>query len=154
MTQLEALEKLKIYCNYRDRCHQEVRSKLLSMKIYGDMLEEVMATLIEEGYLNELRYAESYVRGKYRINKWGKNKIRQGLKLKGVSDYCIKKGLAQIDQEGDYVQTLEEVLSKYINQRMDKDKILEIKNKAYSHGIRKGYESSLIRTTLDSIMTK
>jgi Uncharacterized protein conserved in bacteria len=151
MTHLEALEKLKKYCAYQDRCHQEVRTKLLTMKVYGDALEQIIASLIEDGYLNELRYAENFSRGKYRIKKWGKNKIKQALRQKGISDYCVKKGLAQIDLEEDYTKTLNDVLSKYINQRIDKYEKPLLRKKAYAYGINRGFESALVVVTLDRL---
>ena len=75
MTKEEALDKMQRYCGYQDRCHQEVRTKLLTLKIYGDLLEEIMSDLISEGYLNEERFARNYARGKYRIKGWGKIKL-------------------------------------------------------------------------------
>ena len=61
-----------------------------------------------ENYLNEERFAITYAGGKFRIKHWGKNKIKQALKLKQVSDYCIKKALKEID-ETDYMRTFEKL---------------------------------------------
>jgi len=93
----EALSLLQKYCAYQDRCHQEVRTKLLSYKIYGDDLEDIITQLIQEKYLDELRYAKSFVRGKARIKKWGPVKIKQLLKQKEISDYCKRKAFAELD---------------------------------------------------------
>jgi len=71
LTQQINLEKLRRYCAYQDRCHQEVRQKLLSLKMYGDDLEEIITELINEDFLNEERYAQSFARGKFRMKKWG-----------------------------------------------------------------------------------
>jgi len=106
MTNGEALVKLQHYCAYQDRCHQEVRSKLLSIKVYGDQLEQVMASLIADNYLNEERFARSFARGKYRIKKWGHNRIRQELKMKNISDYCIRKAMKEVVEEGGYEDQL------------------------------------------------
>ena len=59
----DALEVLKKYCVYQDRCHSEVRTRLLKLKIYGDDLEDIIVELIQDDYLNEERFARSYVRG-------------------------------------------------------------------------------------------
>ena len=99
LTKAQVLDKLQKYCIYQDRCHTEVRTKLLQLQVYGDELEEVMSKLIEDGFLNEERYAIAYASGKFRINHWGKRKIMLGLKSKHISDYCIQKALQKIDQK-------------------------------------------------------
>lgn len=66
------LERAKKYCAYQERCHSEVRSRLLEWKIYGDDLEEIIVALIEENFLNEERFAKAYVSGKFNMNHWGK----------------------------------------------------------------------------------
>ena len=99
MTKLEALKKLQKYCAYQDRCHQEVRSKLLDLGIYGDDLENVMVELIEENFLNEERFARSYARGKFRIKKWGKVRILRELKQRQISAYCIRKGMEKLKKK-------------------------------------------------------
>ncbi|MFT6807217.1 MAG: regulatory protein [Saprospiraceae bacterium] len=151
MIQKEILHKLMRYCDYQDRCHQEVRTKLLQLKIYGQDLEEVMAELISTDYLNEERFATSYARGKYRIKGWGRIKIRQGLKSKRISDYSIRKGLQEIEKEGGYQDTLLNHLTKYRDQRKNKyDKRL-LQQKTYAHGVSKGYESALISEVIQEL---
>ncbi|MBK8342084.1 MAG: RecX family transcriptional regulator [Bacteroidetes bacterium] len=100
-----ALNKLRHYCAYQERCHEEVRTKLLSLKIYGEGLEAIINKLIEDDFLNEERFAKAYAGGKFRMKKWGRGKIVQGLKLRKISDYCIKKAMLEID-ESDYQKTL------------------------------------------------
>ena len=110
---LRTLTKLQKYCTYQDRCHQEVRHKLLSLKVYGDVLEQVISDLIQEDFLNEERFAKSFVRGKFRMKRWGKNKIRQRLLAKRVSEYCIKQGMKEID-DMEYLSTLHEIVQEEI----------------------------------------
>lgn len=93
----DALHLLQKYCAYQDRCHQEVRLKLLFYKIYGDDLEDIITQLIQDKYLDELRYTKSFVRGKVRIKKWGPNKIKQQLQQKEISDYCQRKAFEEVD---------------------------------------------------------
>ncbi|HQN57616.1 MAG TPA: regulatory protein RecX [Saprospiraceae bacterium] len=93
------LERARKYCAYQERSHSEVRSKLIEWKIFGDDLEEIIASLISENFLNEERYARAFVSGKFNINHWGRKKIIYALKQKQVSDYSIRKGLEVIDEE-------------------------------------------------------
>lgn len=99
------------YCVYQDRCHQEVRNKLLGLGVYGDTLEQVIAQLIGDNFLNEERFACSYARGKFRMRQWGRRKILQGLKKHQISEYCIRKAMLEIEED-DYRKTLERVLEK------------------------------------------
>ena len=107
----EALDKLQRYCAYQDRCHQEVRSKLLDLGIYGEDLEEIIVQLISDNFLNEERFARSYARGKFRIKRWGRNRIWQELQKRQISDYCLRKAMEEID-EAEYQKTLWELLEK------------------------------------------
>ena len=98
LTPQQALQKLKHYCAYQERCHSEVRDKLFSLGIWKRDQDAIIATLIEENYLNEERFALAYAGGKYRMKQWGRQRIRYELKQKQVSDYSIKKALKQIDE--------------------------------------------------------
>jgi len=84
----QALQKLRQYCGYQERCHQEVKEKLYSLGIREADQGTLIATLIEENYLNEERFAIAFAGGKFRIKEWGKNKIRYELRQRQVSDYC------------------------------------------------------------------
>ncbi|MEO1260447.1 MAG: regulatory protein RecX [Bacteroidota bacterium] len=138
----DGLAKLQRYCAYQDRCHQEVRTKLLDLGIYGDDLEEIIADLISENFLNEERYARSFARGKFRMKKWGRNRIRQELKMRKISAYCLRKAMTEIEEE-DYLKTLREVLGKKDRLLNEKDNYKR-KNKLAMYGISRGFESKLV----------
>lgn len=142
------------YCAYQDRCHQEVRSKLISIKIFGDWLEEVMSELIQDGYLNDERFAKNYARGKFRVKGWGKVRILRELKFRKISDYCIKKAMLEIDEEGGYEETLLNHLEKYIRLREEKYDFYTLKTKTYAHGISKGFESPLVSQHVSELFSK
>lgn len=105
------INAIRNYCLYQERCHSEVRTKLLALSCYGEELEAAIGILIEEDMLNEERFARAYARGKFRMNHWGRKKIVQHLKAKKVSEYCIKKGLQEID-ETEYWEVLMRVAEK------------------------------------------
>ncbi len=134
----DALVKLQKYCAYQDRCHQEVRTKLLDLGVRGYDLEWVIAELIQEKFLDETRFAASYVRGKYRIKKWGRIKITIELKKRKISPYCLKKGLEEIDEE-EYLDNLKTLLEK--KKRTIKAKTeWEMRRKLTRFAQTKGYE--------------
>jgi regulatory protein len=95
----DALEKLRSYCAYQERCHQEVMQKLRTYSLTQTEKEHIILLLIQGDYLNEQRFAESYVSGKVSIKRWGRNKIKQGLKAKGISNGLIETALKTIEQD-------------------------------------------------------
>lgn len=137
-----ALAKLKKFCAYRDRCHAEVREKLIKLEIYGDDLEEVIADLILEGFLNEERYARSFARGKFRMNHWGRNKIKQGLKAKQIPANLIKLALEEIEEE-EYVKVLQNLLNKKTDLLKESNKAI-LRKKLITYAMGKGFEYGLI----------
>lgn len=142
-TPQQALEKLQRYCAYQDRCHQEVRSKLLEMGLFGEALELIMAALIEEGFLNEERFARSFARGKFRIKEWGRQRIEAELRQRKISEYCIRKALEEIDEES-YEETLKKVLMKKKAALKEAETELTMKNKLFRYALGRGFESQLI----------
>ena len=148
LTKEEAFQKLKHYCAYQERCHNEVKEKLYNFGIWKKEQDEIIATLIEENYLNEERFAIAFAGGRFRIKKWGRTKIKYELKQKQVSDYCIKKALKQID-ETDYL----EVLNKLVKEKfaaLKNDQPIIRKKKTIAYLQQKGYEYDLILCCIEN----
>ena len=150
LSKADALKRMQRYCAYQDRCHSEVRSKLLDLGVYGDTLEEIMAELIIERFLDEERFARSYVRGKFRLKKWGRVRIKQELKLRKISAYCQRKGLEEID-EVEYRSTLRGILEKKLADYQRKYDDFQAGRKAALYAQNRGYETSLIWPMLREI---
>jgi len=147
-----ALQKLRHYCTYQERSHFEVQQKLRELRIPYAYHDEIIATLINEDYLNEERFAIQFAGGKFRMKEWGKKKILYALKEKRVSEYCIKKALSSIDEE-DYVKTLGKLAEeKYAS--LKGETFLDRKKKIIDYLIQKGYEYDLINKALSSISDK
>lgn len=145
----EALKKLQRFCVYQDRCHQEVRRKLLDLNIYGDDLEQVMVELIEENFLNEERFAQSFARGKFRIKRWGRQKIVRELKARNISEYCIRQGLKEIE-EAEYQLALQQLLEKKRAQ-LGPLEPYPLRYKLYQYAQTRGYEPAYINDALDAM---
>ena len=138
----EKLKKLMRYCAYQERCHQEVRNKLLELGARGEELEEIIAELIKENFLNEERFAKAFASGKFRIKKWGRNKIERALENKGISQYCIRKGLKEIDPD-EYPKALESIVRTKL-EKTKAENIYEKRDKVAKFAITKGYEPELV----------
>src|ERR1035437_7299822 len=110
-TSLQALAKAQDWCAYQERCQQEVRDKLYSYGLHQADVENLLSKLISDNYVYEERFAKAYAGGKFRINKWGRHKIEFELKLKGIPESMIHKGIEEID-EADYQRVLRDLILK------------------------------------------
>jgi regulatory protein len=145
------LQKAAGFCAYQERTHAEVRERLREWCIYNDEAEEMIVWLIENNYLNEERFAKAYAGGKFRIKNWGRLRIKNELKMKGLSEYCIKVGLAEIEEK-EYQNKLRELLEKKKEEYDFENQYLK-NQKLARYFIGKGYESNLVwdllATTID-----
>lgn len=142
LTPNQALIKAQMSCAYQERCQQEMRDKLYEWGLHSNEVENIIADLISTNFLNEERFAKAFAGGKFRIKKWGKVKIKIELKKRKISDYCIRKGLAEIDDK-EYISTLKDVISKKLKEN-SKGKI-QIRNyKAAQYAQSRGFEGDLI----------
>ncbi len=140
----QALQKAKQYCAYQERCHSEVKEKLYSLGMHKNEVDELLSELISENYLNEERFALQFAGGKFRIKQWGRIKIKHALKYKQVSDYCIKKALASIN-ETDYRNTLQKLFDQKLKTLKAEKNIFIKKRKLQDHLIQKGFETALVQ---------
>lgn len=138
----ESLSKIYRYCAYQERSHQEVKNKLFSYGLRASAVDEIMARLITEGFLNEERFAKTFAGGKFRMLKWGKLKIQRELEMMNLTSRCISKGLAEIDP-ADYLKTLSILINKKEKQ-MAEPNVFTKKNKLAKYAITKGYEPELV----------
>ena len=149
LTPDQALQKIKSFCAYQERCHLEVKQKLYSFGLYKNDVEKIIAQLIDENFLNEERFAIAFAGGKFRINQWGKVKIKYELQQKGISNYCISLALRNIDEE-DYSITINKLTkAKWISLKSEQYIVREHKTKNYL--IQKGYEHSLIEAAIKQL---
>lgn len=138
----EAKRALEHYCVYQDRCHKEVEEKLSKMRLIPEIIEQVITHLISENFLNETRFAQSFARGKFRIKKWGKNRIVRELKFRNITDYNIKIALKEIEQ-ADYIETLDNLILKKLEASKETN-VFKKKKKIIDYLLRQGFESALI----------
>ncbi len=139
ITFLQAIEKIKRYCAYQERCQQDVRCKLREWRIGQEKTEWIIGELISEGYINEERFAKTFARGKFNIKSWGKQKIIAELKRRNISDYCIKQALSEINEEN-YIRRLDDVAAKWLEKHKN-ETVITRKQKLFRYLSSKGYQS-------------
>lgn len=138
----EATKKLEGYCAYQERCHKEVTTKLREMRMIPEAIDQIVTHLIQENYLNEERFSRAYARGKFNIKKWGRNRIVNELKFRGISKYNIKSALQEIDDD-DYFTTLDKLAKKRVLQ-IKETNLQKRRKKLADYLLYRGWESHLV----------
>lgn len=147
LTKEQAIQKLRQYCAYQERSHAEVKQKLWELGVRKSEHDEIIATLIEDDYLNEERFAKQFTGGKFRMKDWGRKKIYYALREKKVSEYNIKKAMKEID-ETEYLKTLQELADKKYESLKDEQYLVR-KKKTIDFLLQRGFESELITKAVE-----
>ncbi|MFI2741391.1 regulatory protein RecX [Zhouia sp. PK063] len=145
----DAKRKLEAYCAYQDRCHKEVITKLKSMNMIPLAIDVIVNHLIEHEFLNEERFAKSFVRGKFRHKKWGKIRLVRELKMREISRFNIDIALKEITSEA-YFNTFHELAEKKWN-ATNENNILKKKKKVLDYLLYRGWETHLIYEKLQDL---
>jgi regulatory protein len=142
-----AREKIQAYCAYQERCHLEVEKKLKSWGLIPEAIDMLVGELMQHNFLNEERYARSFARGKFRIKKWGRIKIKLELKKRSIYAKCIEFAMQEIDPDA-YYETLKELLQK--KSTLEKElHPYKRKVKLTHYLVSRGFEYDLIRLAMD-----
>jgi len=150
LTVKETYVQMARLCSRSEQCSSDIKRKILVVGHYDEVADEIIDVLKNENFLNDERYVKAYVADKFRINKWGKIKMRYYLKGKGLPDEVIQAGLDEIDDEK-YKQVLLKILK-------DKAKSVKKKNKFEKMGqvIRfaqsRGFEPEMIHRYLNKVL--
>ncbi|MBW8359973.1 MAG: RecX family transcriptional regulator [Weeksellaceae bacterium] len=125
------------YCVYQDRCHQEVEQKMRDFLLIPEAKEEILLYLMKENYLNEERFTRSYIRGKFYMKSWGRNKILNHLKFKGISEKLVRSCFEEIDDQ-DYEKTLKKIYEDYFSRQKGKE--YQKRSKTIKYLLSRGFE--------------
>lgn len=139
---LEIQKKLEHYCAYQERCHQEVSQKLKQLGVSGTPMNIIVTHLIEQNYLNETRFAEQFVRGKFNIKKWGKRRLVRELKQRHISDWNIKNAMKEISDKA-YRECGQVLAEKFWAAHQNRPLALK-KKKVWNAMHYRGWETELI----------
>lgn len=138
----EARRRMEGYCSYQERCHQEVERKLNEMNLIIQAKELIMLHLLEHDFLNEERFSKAFARGKFRIKKWGKQRIVRELKFRNITEYNIKSGLQEIEKE-EYYKTFDKLAQKRFLEIKESNKYKKRK-KLVDYLLYRGWETDLV----------
>ena len=136
-------------CSQQERCTSYIRTKLKQWKVPEPHIASILDYLREEKYLDDSRYAQFFVKDKFRFNQWGKIKIRYALRQNQIPDDFIGEALEQIPDE-DYFQACLTLLQKK-NKSVKDIHHLSRKAKLLRFASQKGFESELIHKALNQM---
>ena len=145
----DAKAKAMAYCAYQERSRQQLRDKLAEWGQEPEAIERMLGELEKENFVNEERFARAYAGGKFRVKRWGRYKILQGLKQQRVPEALQKKALTEIDPEV-YWESLLYLLEKKSRTTTEKDPFTR-KNKLARFALSKGYEQDLVWDALKEL---
>lgn len=149
MTVEEATTAIERYCMYQPRSQAQVLRKLQQMKLIPDVVDHLFIKCIEEGWLQESFFATQYVQGKFNQKRWGRIKIKHGLKQAGVMEPILSQALAIIDPEAYWETLLKNAQKKWALLGSQNNRIKQ--QKTYNYLIQKGFESDLIVEALKTL---
>lgn len=138
----DATKKLEHYCAYQERCHQEVRHKLEAMRMIPEAIDLIIVHLLNHNFLNEERFTKAFVSGKFRIKKWGKNRLSYELKKKDIGKVNIQRALSEI-KDSDYFETLHDLAEKKAS-TINESNSFKKRKKLIDFLLYRGWESSLV----------
>ncbi len=147
----EASKKLENYCSYQERCQKEVVAKLREMRMVPEAIDQIVAHLIEQDYLNEERFAKTFARGKHHVKKWGRNRIVSELKHRNISGFNIKSAMAEIDDKA-YVKTLDIIAKKRLSQ-LNESNLQKRKRKLADYLLYRGWEGHLVYDKIAELLS-
>ena len=146
----EAKKKLEHYCAYQERCHQEVRQKLKYMYMIPEAIDHIIAHLLEHNFLNEERFAKTFVRGKFRIKKWGKYRLTSELKKRDISKNNINAAFKEI-REYEYIEIFNALAEKKAG-TIPETNTLKRKKKLADYLLYRGWESHLVYAKVNELI--
>ncbi|WP_240475207.1 regulatory protein RecX [Neotamlana sedimentorum] len=138
----EAIKKMEHYCAYQERCHKEVRQKLINMHMIPEAIDAVIMHLLQHNFLNEERFAKTFLRGKFRIKKWGRRRLTLELKKKDISKANINEAFREIT-DTEYIEVFNDLAEKKANSITESNK-LKKKKKLIDYLLYRGWESHLV----------
>lgn len=145
------IEHLRRFCAYQDRSKSQLKIQAAKIGIPHSKFDEVVTTLSDEGFFNEQRFAIAFVRGKFRINKWGKIKIKSELFAKQIPSDLIDLALNEIDDQEYKICLFNLIKKKLVTFKNENRK--SVFEKLYRYAISKGFENDLVLSTLKIILS-
>ena len=145
---MSLLARAERYCANEEQCRTSVRKKLCDWGATPDSSSKIVTRLIDQGFIDERRYARAYVSSKLRNQKWGRLKVIYQLRSKQVPPKFITEALAEIPEE-EYRNILLDVAKTKWDTYPDTEPTNKRRSKLVTFLASRGYEAPVIQSMLD-----
>ena len=145
----QIIEKISRYCAFQERCRQDVFLKMKEWKLSQEKTILMIKYLEDNKFIDEFRFAKLFARGKLRINRWGRVKIRHELKIRNIPENVILQAFEDLDED-EYLEILRELILKK-HREIKAGKNLSIREKIITFVSGKGFEFDRINETLKEL---
>lgn len=145
-----ALGKAANLCSASEHCTSQIREKLASWGISEHDADDIIKRLVDEKFIDNLRFSRAYCHDKFLYSHWGRIKIRQMLRHLRLSDEDIAEGMQTIPEEA-YQETLSDAIRAKDRTLHDTD-IYQRKGKLVRHLLSRGFEMELIIDAVDAYL--
>ncbi len=146
----EIQARMAALCSRSEQCSPDIRKKIIAAGISSDDAEDIIQKLKDEKFIDDERYVSAYTSEKFRINQWGRVKMRYYLHMKGLSDSLIQKGLESLDEEK-YHKVLVQLMKKKARS-VKKKNPYEKMGQVIRFAQNRGFEPELIHRYLNEII--
>jgi regulatory protein len=149
MDKKKALTKARDICSRQEQCKQDILFKLSKWDVSESDSEQILRILEQEGFIDHIRYATSFISDKLRFNKWGKIKIRWMLRQKEIPEDIIERAISTIDED-EYINLLTAELRKKMKSLTPRDK-RDLKGKLLQFASQRGFEYEIIYKVMNKL---
>jgi regulatory protein len=113
------------------------------MRMIPEAIDQIIHHLLQHNFLNETRFSQAFARGKFRVKKWGKNRIVSELKFREISKYNISIALQEIT-EAAYRKTFHKLAEKRMSQITSEENLQKKRKKLATYLLYRGWETNLV----------
>ncbi len=116
-----------------------MRTHLARAGVEPKDVEEAVATLVDQGYLDDARFVRLFVQDRRELEDWGSDRIRQALLARGVDADLVDDALVRQDADGEIERALSLLRRRFPSLAGDRRE----RERALGVLLRKGYDSDL-----------
>lgn len=146
-----AMARIASYCATGEHSRLEVCEKLKRWGLDPKMVEGILQALETGGFIDDERFCRCYVKDKYRLSKWGRLKISQGLSLHRIPTEIVQRYLKEIDEE-EYTNILRKLIEtkrRSVQGKNEQEKVAKLIRFAASRGFEMRYIKQCLDTSDD-----
>lgn len=153
LTHDQALNRAAALCARSEQAPHDIRDKLVKWGLNASEADSIVARLVEQGFLDEVRFAIAFTKDRFAFNGWGRIKIAHQLRMKGIPDEVVSESLTAIDDERYRERLLELLRTKWraVKDREPRAAWAAMMRFAASRGFEAGISSECVKqiTRLD-----